>query len=64
MTSCAPPTHRTPSTLEQNVALYPGIRAVFVVLAFLGQSTTWMAVFADMGARLIVVADGPRSLRS
>jgi Cd2+/Zn2+-exporting ATPase len=33
------------------------------VLALTGQATLWMAVFADMGASLLVVANGLRLLR-
>ena len=40
-----------------------GIKAVFLVLALFGSATMWMAVFADMGATLLVVANGLRLLR-
>ena len=36
---------------------------MFLVLALTGQATLWMAVFADMGASLLVVANGLRLLR-
>jgi Cd2+/Zn2+-exporting ATPase len=49
--------------LRQNIALALGIKAVFLVLAVTGQATMWMAVFADMGASLIVVGNGLRLLR-
>jgi Cd2+/Zn2+-exporting ATPase len=49
--------------LWQNIALALGIKAVFLVLAILGAATMWMAVFADMGASLLVVANGLRLLR-
>ena len=55
---------RTRTILLQNIALALGIKAVFLVLALLGQATLWMAVFADMGASLIVVANGVRLLRN
>jgi Cd2+/Zn2+-exporting ATPase len=54
---------RTAGILTQNIALALGIKAVFLVLTFTGQATMWMAVFADMGASLIVVANGLRLLR-
>lgn len=38
-------------------------KAAFVVLAVLGLATLWMAVLADMGASLLVVANGLRALR-
>ncbi|RTL45486.1 MAG: heavy metal translocating P-type ATPase [Burkholderiales bacterium] len=49
--------------LWQNIALALGIKAVFLVLAVFGSATMWMAVFADMGASLLVVANGLRLLR-
>src|SRR5574337_176925 len=54
---------RTCAVLWQNIALALGIKAVFLALAVLGSATMWMAVFADMGASLIVVANGLRLLR-
>ncbi|XKE46238.1 cation-translocating P-type ATPase [Halomonas organivorans] len=53
----------TRRVLIQNIALALGLKAVFLVLAFTGQATLWMAVFADMGASLLVVANGMRLLR-
>jgi Cd2+/Zn2+-exporting ATPase len=54
---------RTAGILKQNIALALGIKAVFLVLALSGQATLWMAVFADMGASLLVVFNGLRLLR-
>jgi len=48
--------------LWQNVALALGIKAAFLVLAIFGNATMWMAVFADMGASLLVVGNGLRLL--
>ncbi len=53
---------RTVNVLRQNLALALGIKAVFFALAVAGKATLWMAVFADMGASLIVVANGLRLL--
>ena len=53
----------TASILKQNIALALGIKAVFLILTFTGQATMWMAVFADMGASLLVVGNGLRLLR-
>ncbi|WP_326542087.1 heavy metal translocating P-type ATPase [Pseudorhodoferax sp.] len=55
---------RTHAVLWQNIVLALGIKAVFMVLALLGTATMWMAVFADMGATLLVVANGLRLLRA
>lgn len=54
---------RTSQILIQNISLSIAIKAIFFVLALMGLSTLWMAVFADMGASLIVVANGLRLLR-
>jgi Cd2+/Zn2+-exporting ATPase len=54
---------RTYAVLWQNIALALGIKAVFFVLAVFGSATMWMAVFADMGASLLVVFNGLRLLR-
>ena len=48
----------TAQVLMQNIVLALGIKAVFLVLTFTGQATMWMAVFADMGASLLVVGNG------
>lgn len=53
----------TAAVLTQNIVLALGIKAVFLVLTFSGQATMWMAVFADMGASLLVVGNGLRLLR-
>jgi len=50
------------SILKQNIALALGIKIVFLALAISGHATLWMAVFADMGASLLVVFNGLRLL--
>jgi Cd2+/Zn2+-exporting ATPase len=55
---------RTHAVLWQNIALALGIKAVFLVLALFDNASMWMAVFADMGASLLVVFNGLRLLRS
>ncbi|MGJ7580085.1 heavy metal translocating P-type ATPase [Variovorax sp. RHLX14] len=54
---------KTHSVLLQNITLALGIKLVFFVLAVFGSATMWMAVFADMGASLLVVGNGLRLLR-
>lgn len=54
---------RTHAVLWQNISLALGIKVVFLGLALFGSATMWMAVFADMGASLLVVANGLRMLR-
>jgi Cd2+/Zn2+-exporting ATPase len=53
----------TRTILIQNISQALGIKAVFMVLTLMGMGTMWMAVFADMGASLLVVANGLRLLR-
>ena len=54
---------QTSSILKQNIALALVIKAIFLVVTFLGLATMWMAVFADMGVALLVVFNGLRLLR-
>ncbi len=54
----------THALLVQNIALALGIKAVFLVLTLTGMGTMWMAVFADVGASLLVVGNGLRLLRA
>lgn len=53
----------TGAVLKQNIVLSLALKAVFFVLALLGIATLWMAIFADMGASLLVVFNGLRVLR-
>ena len=55
---------KTHAVLRQNIGLALGIKAVFLVLALFDSATMWMAVCADLGATLLVVANGLRLLRS
>jgi Cd2+/Zn2+-exporting ATPase len=50
--------------IHTNVTLSLGLKAVFLVLAITGSATLWMAVMADMGASLLVIANGLRLLRA
>jgi len=54
---------RTHAILWQNITLALAIKVAFFVLAVFGSATMWMAVFADMGASLLVVGNGLRLLR-
>lgn len=53
----------THAILVENIAFALGIKALFFALTFAGMATMWMAVFADVGASLAVVANGLRALR-
>lgn len=54
---------KTHAILLQNITLALGIKLFFLVLTLTGSGTMWMAVFADVGASLLVVANGLRLLR-
>ncbi|KYC28863.1 4-deoxy-4-formamido-L-arabinose-phospho-UDP deformylase [Sterolibacterium denitrificans] len=54
---------RTHAVLWQNIVLALAIKLAFLLLALFDMATMWMAVFADMGASLLVVANGLRLLR-
>ncbi len=53
----------TVRNIQVNIAVSLGLKAVFLALAALGMATLWMAVVADMGASLLVIANGLRLLR-
>lgn len=53
----------THAVLWQNIGLALGIKGVFLLLAIFDNATMWMAVFADMGASLLVVFNGLRLLK-
>ncbi len=55
---------RTRAIIHQNIALSLGIKAAVFVLALLGVASLWVAVFADVGASLIVIFNGMRMLRN
>lgn len=54
---------QTGRVLSQNIAFAIGVKIVFFGLALFGIATLWMAVFADLGASLLVVFNGLRLLR-
>ncbi|MBL8517580.1 MAG: heavy metal translocating P-type ATPase [Betaproteobacteria bacterium] len=55
---------KTHTVLWQNISFALGVKAVFFLLAVFGSATMWMAVFADMGASLLVVVNGLRLLKT
>jgi len=54
---------RTLGIIRFNIAFALGIKAVFLALALFGHATLWMAVLADTGATLLVIANALRLLR-
>jgi Cd2+/Zn2+-exporting ATPase len=53
----------TLANIRTNVALSVGLKVAVLLLAIAGLSTLWMAVLADTGASVLVVANGLRLLR-
>ena len=51
---------KTLTVIKQNITFAVLIKFVFLALAIPGIATLWMAVFADMGASLIVIFNGMR----
>jgi len=51
---------KTLTVIKQNITFAVLIKLVFLALAIPGIATLWMAVFADMGASLIVIFNGMR----
>ena len=51
---------RTGRIIRQNITVSIAIKAVFLVLAPLGLTSLWLAVFADMGTSLLVTGNGLR----
>jgi len=53
----------TVGVIKENVALALVLKAAFLLLAFFGLATLWMAVAGDMGATLLVTFNSLRLLR-
>jgi Cd2+/Zn2+-exporting ATPase len=54
---------RTLGVIRQNITFSLAVKAVFVVATFAGLASLWAAIAADMGASLLVIANGLRLLR-
>lgn len=54
---------RTLRIIQFNIAFSLGIKAVFLVLALFGRTSLWLAILADTGATLLVIANALRLLR-
>jgi Cd2+/Zn2+-exporting ATPase len=53
---------RSQAIIKQNIAFSLVLKAAFLLLTLTGYATLWMAVFADMGASLLVTLNGMRML--
>jgi Zn2+/Cd2+-exporting ATPase len=54
---------RTVRTIRWNIAFALGVKALVFALAVAGVASLWLAIAADMGASLLVIANGLRLLR-
>ncbi|MDZ7289174.1 MAG: heavy metal translocating P-type ATPase [candidate division KSB1 bacterium] len=50
--------------IKQNIVISLALKGIFFILALPGLATLWMAVFADMGASLLVTVNGMRLLKT
>jgi len=55
---------RTLRVIQFNIAFALAVKAVFLVLALLGYTSLWLAIAADTGATLVVIANALRLLRT
>jgi Zn2+/Cd2+-exporting ATPase len=54
---------KTLSIIKQNIAFALGLKAIALLLVIPGWLTLWIAIFADMGATLLVVLNSLRLMR-
>ena len=50
--------------IQTNIVFALAVKAVFLALAFTGYTSLWLAILADTGATLVVIANALRLLRS
>ncbi len=55
---------RTLGIVRFNIAFALGLKALFLVLALIGYASLWLAILADTGATLLVVANALRLLQA
>lgn len=55
---------RTLRIIHFNITFALGIKVVFLILAFLGMTSLWLAILADTGATLLVILNALRLLRN
>jgi len=55
---------RALAVVRQNISLSLAVKALFVALTLTGHASLWAAIAADMGASLLVIANGLRLLRA
>lgn len=54
---------RTLRVIQVNIAFALGVKALFLLLALTGHTSLWLAILADTGATLVVIANALRLLK-
>ena len=54
---------RTVRVIQANIIFALAVKAIFLILAILGYTSLWLAIAADTGATLLVIANALRLLR-
>ncbi len=54
---------RTVGIIKFNIAFALALKSIFLILALLGHASLWLAILADTGATLLVIANALRLLR-
>jgi Cd2+/Zn2+-exporting ATPase len=54
----------TMRTIRTNIAMALVVKLIFLVLAVSGYTSLWLAILADTGTSLVVIANGLRLLRT
>lgn len=55
---------RSLAIIKQNIVFALAVKAIFVVLTLVGFASLWLAIAADTGASLLVIANGLRLLKA
>ena len=55
---------RTVRIIQFNIAFALALKAIFLVLALSGHASLWLAILADTGATLLVIANALRLLKT
>lgn len=54
---------RTMRIVHQNIVFALGVKAIILVLGFLGVTNMWLAVFADVGVAMLAILNAMRAMR-
>ena len=54
---------RTMGIVHQNIVFALAVKAIIMVLGFLGIANMWLAVFADVGVAMLAILNAMRAMR-